>query len=553
MWQQVYDPLHSTVLSALVAAAPIILFLLSLTVFKLTGIKSALLSLAAALSIGIFVFGLPASAGAGSILYGFLAGMWPIGWIVLMAVWLYRISVRAGNFDIVRSSISAISTDQRIQMLLIAFCFGGFLEGAAGFGIPIAICAALLVSLGFNPLKASMLALVANVASGAYGAIGIPVSTGAEKGSIPLAELSADMIPVLQIFALLTPVLLVVIQDGLRGLRETGLVALIVGAVYSGGQSLLLQVLGNPELVDVIPPLLALVALALIMRVWQPKNTYREPTAPTLEEVQEQGAVKHTAGEILNAWSPFVYLSVAILLWSTALKPVFVKATKPGESDGLLGFSTILFNIPGVHGAIEQAAPIVTKPTPVKAVFTWNILGASGTAILVAVVITVLFSKISWKAAFEELGGTWKQLQTPIIMICLVMSLANVMNYAGMISSIALAASAAGAFFPLISPVIGWIGVFVTGSVVNNNILFAGLQSTTAHQIGVNPTLLVAANTSGGVMAKIVSPQSIAIAAAAVNSAGQESKITSMSIKYSAILLVLVCVWVYLLSLVMAR
>ena len=553
MWQQVYDPLHSTVLSALVAAIPIIFFLLGLTVLKMSGIKAAIVSLALALGIGILVFGLPAGAGAGSILYGFLAGMWPIGWIVLMAVWLYRISVRAGNFDIVRSSISAISTDQRIQMLLIAFCFGGFLEGAAGFGIPIAICAALLVSLGFNPLKASMLALVANVASGAYGAIGIPVSTGAEKGSIPLAELSADMIPVLQIFALLTPVLLVMIQDGLRGLRETGLVALIVGAVYSGGQSLLLQVLGNPELVDVIPPLLALVALALIMRVWQPKNTYREPTAPTLEEVQEQGAVKHTAGEILNAWSPFVYLSVVILLWSTVLKPVFAKATKPGESDGLLGFSTILFNIPGVHGAIEQAAPIVTRPTPVKAVFTWNILGASGTAILVAVLVTVLFSKISWKAAFEELGGTWKQLQTPIIMICLVMSLANVMNYAGMISSIALAVAAAGAVFPLLSPIIGWIGVFVTGSVVNNNILFAGLQSTTAHQIGVNPTLLVAANTSGGVMAKIVSPQSIAIAAAAVNSAGQESKITSMSIKYSAGLLIVLCVWVYLLSLVMTH
>ena len=553
MWQQVYDPLHSTVLSALVAAIPIIFFLLGLTVLKMSGIKAAIVSLALALGIGILVFGLPAGAGAGSILYGFLAGMWPIGWIVLMAVWLYRISVRAGNFDIVRSSISAISTDQRIQMLLIAFCFGGFLEGAAGFGIPIAICAALLVSLGFNPLKASMLALVANVASGAYGAIGIPVSTGAEKGSIPLAELSADMIPVLQIFALLTPVLLVVIQDGLRGLRETGLVALIVGAVYSGGQSLLLQVLGNPELVDVIPPLLALVALALIMRVWQPKNTYREPTAPTLEEVQEQGAVKHTAGEILNAWSPFVYLSVVILLWSTVLKPVFAKATKPGESDGLLGFTNIPVNIPGVHGVIEQAAPIVTKPTPVKAVFTWNILGASGTAILVAVIITVLFSKISWKAAFEELGGTWKQLQTPIIMICLVMSLANVMNYAGMISSIALAVAAAGAVFPLLSPIIGWIGVFVTGSVVNNNILFAGLQSTTAHQIGVNPTLLVAANTSGGVMAKIVSPQSIAIAAAAVNSAGQESKITSMSIKYSAGLLIVLCVWVYLLSLVMTH
>ncbi|VEJ29065.1 L-lactate permease [Rothia dentocariosa] len=550
MWQQVYDPLNSTMLSALVAVIPIVFFLLGLTILKLSGIKAAIISLALALGIGIFVFGLPPGAGAGSILYGFLAGLWPIGWIVLMAVWLYRITVRSGHFDIVRSSISAISTDQRIQMLLIAFCFGGFLEGAAGFGIPIAICAALLVSLGFNPLKAAMFALVANVSSGAYGAIGIPVSTGAEKGSIPLAELSANMVPVLQIFAMLIPVLMVVIQDGIRGLRETGLVALIVGAVYSGGQSLLLLTLGNPELVDIIPPLLSLIVLALIMRAWQPKHIFREPTAPSLEEVQAQGETKHTSGEIFKAWSPFIYLSVAILLWSTVLKPVFVKATKPGESDGLLGFTNIPVNIPGVHEAIAQAAPIVHEPTPVKAEFTWNILGASGTAILVAVLVTVLFSKISWKAAFEELGGTWKQLQTPIIMICLVMSLANVMNYAGMISSIALAVAAAGAVFPLLSPIIGWIGVFVTGSVVNNNILFAGLQSTTAHQIGVNPTLLVAANTSGGVMAKIVSPQSIAIAAASVESSGQESKITSMAIKYSAILLVLTCVWVYLLSLV---
>ena len=271
MWQQVYDPLHSTVLSALVAAAPIILFLLSLTVFKLTGIKSALLSLAAALGIGIFVFGLPAGAGAGSILYGFLAGMWPIGWIVLMAVWLYRISVRAGNFDIVRSSVSAISTDQRIQMLLIAFCFGGFLEGAAGFGIPIAIAAALLVNLGFNPLKASMFALIANAASGAYGAIGIPVTTAANYGNIDLAGLSIDIVPVLQIFSMLIPVLMVAIQDGVRGVREVGPVALLIGAVFSGGQSAILFFLGSPELVDIIPPLLALVVLALMMRVWQPK------------------------------------------------------------------------------------------------------------------------------------------------------------------------------------------------------------------------------------------------------------------------------------------
>ena len=543
MWQQVYDPLNSSALSALVAAVPIIFFLLGLTVLKLSGIKSAVISLVIALVIGCAIFGMPVTAGAGSILYGFLSGMWPIGWIVLMAVWLYRISVRSGGFEIVRSSISSISTDQRIQMLLIAFCFGGFLEGAAGFGIPIAICAALLVSLGFNPLKAAMFALIANVSSGAYGAIGIPVTTAAIRGGVDLHALSIEMVLVIQIMAALIPVLLVAIQDGIRGIREVGLVALMVGLIYSGGQSVLLAALGNPELVDIIPPLLALVALALVMQKWQPKHIFREPTAPSLEEVQAQQSVKHTGSEILKAWSPFVYLSVVILLWSTALKPLFA-------AKGALGFTNISFPLPWLHQSISQAAPIVATPKPIDVTYTWNIVGASGTAILVATIITILTSKISWGEAIEELGATWKQLQTPILMICLVMSVANVMNYAGMITSIALAVAAVGAIFPLLSPIIGWIGVFVTGSVVNNNILFAGLQATTAQQIGVSQTLLVASNTAGGVMAKIVSPQSIAIAAAAVNSAGEESKITSMAIKYSAALLAITCVWVYVLSLV---
>ena len=539
MWQQVYDPLNSSALSALVAAVPIIFFLLGLTVLKLSGIKSAVISLVLALLIGCAIFGMPVTAGAGSILYGFLSGMWPIGWIVLMAVWLYRISVRSGGFEIVRSSISSISTDQRIQMLLIAFCFGGFLEGAAGFGIPIAICAALLVSLGFNPLKAAMFALIANVSSGAYGAIGIPVTTAATRGGVDLHGLSIEMVLVIQIMAGLIPLVLVAIQDGLRGIREVGLVALMVGVIYSGGQSVLLATLGNPELVDIIPPLLSLVALALVMQKWQPKHIYREPTAPTLEEVQAQQSVKHTGAEIVKAWSPFIFLSATILLWSTALKPVFA-------TTGPLGAATLAFPIPGIHEAITTGAG-----KTVTAIFSWNTLGASGTAILVAALITILTSKISWGEAFEELGGTWNQLKMPILMICLVMSVANVMNHAGMTTSIALALAAAGPVFPLLSPIIGWIGVFVTGSVTNANVLFAGLQSTTAAQIAVDPTLLVAANTAGGVMGKIVSPQSIAIAAAAVNSAGEESKITSMSIKYSAILLGLVCVWSFALSLMM--
>lgn len=543
MWQQVYNPLQAPVLSALVAAIPILFFLLGLTVLKLSGVRAALGALVLALGIGIPVFGMPVGVGVGAIVLGFLSGLWPIGWIVLMAVWLYRISVWAGNFDIVRSSISAITTDQRIQMLLIAYCFGGFLEGAAGFGIPVAICAALLVSLGFQPLRASVLALVGNVASGAYGAIGIPVSNGAEKGGVALAALSTDMVFVLQIFAILCPVVMVMLQDGLRGLRQTGVVALITGAVFGGGQSLMLLVLGSPELVDIIAPLLSLVVLALIMQFWSPSHVFREPGAPCPESVQELKQKRQTFIGIVRAWSPFIFLSVTILLWSTVLKPVFA----PG---GTLGFASFSFGMPGVHQAIQQMPPIVAAPKAVEAVYTWNILGASGTAILVAAIVTILTASITWREAFEELHATRQQLQLPILMICLVMTVANVMNYSGMISAIALAVAAAGTVFPLLSPIIGWIGVFVTGSVVNNNTLFAGLQATTAQQIGVSQSLLVAANTAGGVAAKIVSPQSIAIAAAAVGSAGQESTITSMGFRYSIILLLLLmCGWVYLLSL----
>ena len=542
MWQQVYNPLQAPVLSALVAAIPILFFLLGLTVLKLSGVRAALGALVLALGIGIPVFGIPVGVGVGAIVLGFLSGLWPIGWIVLMAVWLYRISVWAGNFDIVRSSISAITTDQRIQMLLIAYCFGGFLEGAAGFGIPVAICAALLVSLGFQPLRASVLALVGNVASGAYGAIGIPVSNGAEKGGVALAALSTDMVFVLQIFAILCPVVMVMLQDGLRGLRQTGVVALITGAVFGGGQSLMLLVLGSPELVDIIAPLLSLVVLALIMQFWSPGHVFREPGAPCPESVQELKQKRQTFIGIVRAWSPFIFLSVTILLWSTVLKPVFA----PG---GTLGFASFSFGMPGVHQAIQQMPPIVAAPKAVEAVYTWNILGASGTAILVAAIVTILTASITWREAFEELHATRQQLQLPILMICLVMAVANVMNYSGMISAIALAVAAAGTVFPLLSPIIGWIGVFVTGSVVNNNTLFAGLQATTAQQIGVSQSLLVAANTAGGVAAKIVSPQSIAIAAAAVGSAGQESTITSMGFRYSVILLLLMCGWVYLLSL----
>ena len=540
MWSQIYDPLNTPTLSALVAASPIILFLLCLTVLKFSGIKSALITLVVTLAIAMGIFQLPVTAAAGSILFGFLSALWPIAWIVLMAVWLYRITVRSGKFAIVRASVSSVSQDQRIQVLLIALCFGGFIEGAAGFGIPIAISVALLVSLGFNPLKAAMLSLVANATVGAYGAVGIPVTTGADIGSVHLDDLTFQMILVLQIFAALVPVLVVVIQDGLRGIREVGPLALATGLVISGMQSLMLWVLKAPELIGIIPPLVGLIFMVLVLQKWQPKNIYREETAPSLEELAAMKEERYSIRQIADAWSPFVFLSVAILLWSTALKPVFA-------TGGLLGFANMTFHVPGIHHQIGDGQGLA-----IQAVFKWNILGAAGTAILVAALLSALTSRITVKETLEELKGSWKQLKKPIFMICLVMSVANLMNYAGMTSSLALAIAAVGPIFPLLSPVIGWVGVFVTGSVTNNNVLFAGLQSSTAQQIGVDPALLVAANTSGGVMGKIVSPQSIAVAVSAVNQAGQESKVTSITIKYSLFLLVLLCIWTYVISLILS-
>lgn len=538
MWLQDYDPLGSNVVSALVAAVPIVVFLLGLTVFKLTGLKASLIALVLAVGLGALVFGLPVSATASAVVFGFLGGLWPIGWIVLMAVWLYRVAVRAGYFDVIRSSISAISEDQRLQVLLIAFCFGGFLEGAAGFGIPIAICAALLVNLGFRPLRAAGIALVANAAFGGYGAIGIPVIVGAAQGDVPLTDLSRMMVLVIQGIMIFIPVLLVVILDGLRGLRETGGIALIIGVLVSGLQSVFLWVAG-PELVDIIPPLIGMAAMALLLRVWRPRSIYREAHAPALEELRaNQQPI--SLGKVVQAWSPFYILSGFILLWSVPAVNAF------------LARASVALPMPFLHQEIARTAPIVAETTAVEVVWTWGILAASGTAILFAALFTILITPtITWKQSWEELVGAARQLWAPIVMICMVMAVANVMNFAGMSSSMALALSAAGGAFPLLSPIIGWIGVFVTGSVVNNNTLFASLQAVTAQQIGTSQTLLVASNTAGGVMAKVISPQSIAIATAAVKESGKEADLTRQVLLYSLGLLAVLCVWVFILSLIL--
>jgi lactate permease len=536
MWQQLYDPLGNPYLSALAGAIPILSFLFALTLLKLKGLTAAVAAVAISILVSLAVFGMPFAKVLGAALFGVASGLWPIGYIVVMAVWLYKLAVESGKFEVIRGSVTTISADQRIQVILIAFCFGAFLEGAAGFGVPIAICAALLVELGFKPIKAAMLCLLANAGSGAYGAIGIPVLVGAQQGAVDLGELSLMMIAIVQLSTLFVPTLLILVLDGWRGVRETWPVLALVGVLFSGLQTATLYLFG-PELTDIVAPLASMGALALFIRYWKPATLYREADAP---EVSDR---RWTLGQVVAAWSPFYILTGLILLWSL---PAFRLLFAP---DGPLAATVVTVPIPFLHLGVQELPPIAAAARELPAVWSLSLVGAPGTAILIAAVLTaVLSSRLSMRIAGGQLVRTLKELWRPLATISLIMAVAYVANFSGASASIGLGLAESGRVFPLLSPVIGWLGVFITGSVVNSNTLFAHLQAVTASQIGISEALLVAANTSGGVMGKLISPQSIAIAAAAVGLVGCESEIMRTTLVYSVGLLAYVAVWNFILS-----
>lgn len=534
MWTQSIDPLDNLLLSALVAALPIGVFLVCLVAMKLSGITAALIALAVEVAVAMAVFGMPASAVTGAGAFGLLTALWPIGYIIVMAVWLYRSSVASGRFDVVRSSIRAVTPDSRIQVLLVGFAFGAFLEGAAGFGVPIAICAALLVQLGFRPLRAAMLSLVANAGAGAYGAIGVPVLVGAQITGLDPLELSRALVLLLQPLTLLLPFLLIMIIDGWRGLRETWPAALTVSIVFSAIQGGVLWFLG-PELADLGAGLVTMIAIFALCRVWTPKHIFREGG-----DAQVSTETAPTVKEVATAWSPFYILTATILLWS-------IPAVKSLSTTGALAGSTFKVPIPGLTGAVTTAAGNVVDTT-----WTLSLLGATGTAILLAVIVSFLTTpQLSARQLADELLGTFKSLWKALALIAIILVLANIANYSGASTSMGTALAAAGPLFPLFAPIIGWIGVFLTGSVVNNNTLFAPLQVATADGIGADPALLVGANTAGGTTAKVISPQSIAIAAGAVGLSGRESEILRVSIFYSIGMLAFICTWNFALSLML--
>ncbi len=535
-WLQQYDPTGNIWLSALIALIPIIFFFLALTKLRMKGYMAGTITVLLALGVALIFYRMPVSTALASVVYGFFYGLWPIAWIIVAAVFLYKISVKTGQFDIIRASILSVTPDQRLQLILVGFCFGAFLEGAAGFGAPVAITAALLVGLGFRPLYAAGLCLIANTAPVAFGAMGIPIIVAGQVSGIDpfvIGQMAGRQLPFMTIIVLFW---LMAIMDGWRGIKETWPAVVVGGGSFAIVQFLTANYIG-PELPDITSALVSLVALTLFLKVWQPKRIFRfdaEDTAATQDTSANQAPTVLTTGRIIKAWSPFIILTVMVTIWSIQpFKALFA-------ANGPLASTIINIPVPFLHNLVDKAPPVVSAATPYGAIYSFNWLSATGTAILIAALLTIFFLRMKPAKAVETLGETFKELAVPIYSIGMVLAFAFIANYSGLSATLALALAHTGKAFTFFSPFLGWIGVFLTGSDTSANALFGALQATTAQQLGLPEVLMVAANTTGGVTGKMISPQSIAIACAAVGLAGRESDLFRFTVKHSLIFAVLI-------------
>ena len=539
-WTQVYDPFGNIWISAAVALIPIIFFFLALAVFRMKGYVAGFITVVLTVLVALFAYKMPFTMAMAATGYGFLYGLWPIAWIIIMSVFLYKISVKTGQFDVIRASVLSITNDHRLLVILIGFSFGAFLEGAAGFGAPVAITAALLAGLGLNPLYAAGLCLIANTAPVAFGAMGIPITVAGQVTGIDphkIGQMAGHQLPFLSLFV---PFFIVFLMDGLKGVRQTWPALLVAGSSFAITQFITATFLG-PELPDITSALVSLVSLALFLKVWQPKEIYQSGQANNEVAATTTAASmpKLTFGKVVKAWSPFIVLTVMVVIWSQS----FFKALfAPG---GALESLVFKFEIPGLHNLVMKAEPIVNKPTPYEAILKFDVLSATGTAILIACIISMFILKMNVKDAVVTFKETLSELKMPILSIGFVLGFAFIANYSGLSSTLALALAGTGGLFPFFSPFLGWIGVFLTGSDTSANALFSNLQAITAQQVGVSEVLLVAANTTGGVTGKMISPQSIAIACAAVGLAGKESDLFRFTVKHSLFFVIIVGIMTY--------
>ena len=527
--QPVADNLY---ISALVALIPIIFYLVALAGFKVKGWLTGLLTLIVAIVVAVVFFKMPFQFAAMSTIHGMVYGLLPISWIILTSVFLYKMTVKSGHFAIIRDSITSLTDDRRIQALIIAFSFGAFLEGAAGFGAPVAITAALLVGLGFKPLYAAGICMVANTAPVAFGAVGAPVTaldglaTYANGTPIAATEIAAMIGRQLPLVSIFIPFYLVLIMAGFKKTMEVWPALLVSGGSFAIAQFLSSNYMGE-QLPDILSSLVSLISIVVLLQFWKPKTTWRFEDE---DQKDKQNVPTHSLKDIFVAWSPFVVLTIIIFVWT--LKPV--KAY----------FKTIALNpkVPLIHNNIINSI----SHKEIAAVFKLDLIGSIGTGILVAALLSKFIIKLSWKDTFKTFVETFSEVKLALLTICFVVGFAYIMNASGMSNTLGSALAATGKAFLVLSPALGWIGVFITGSDTSANLLFGKLQQVTANGVGMDPLVAVAANASGGVVGKMISPQSIAVAAAAVGLVGKESDLLKFTVKHSFFLLIIVCIIVYL-------
>jgi lactate permease len=517
-WSQVYDPVGNAWLSTLLAALPILVLLGGLAFFHIKAHWAAILGLLVALAVAIFVYGMPAEMAGKTAFLGGLFGLLPIGWIVLNVIFMYQLTTDTGLFEVLQKSITGITNDRRLQLLLVAFCFGAFFEGAAGFGTPVAVTAAIMMGLGFKPLAAAGLSLIANTAPVAYGALGTPIVVLAAVTGLDLLDLSAMVGRQLPFFSVLVPFWLIWAFVGFRRMIEIWPAILVAGVSFAIPQFLVSNFHG-PWLVDVIAAIVSMGSLALFLKIWHPKeiwlSTSREGETVSHAEAQKQRvATGYSRSQVFKAWTPWVILSVLVFLWGL-----------PQIKNWLNEISVFKFPIEGLHNLVIKVPPVVPKPTPEAAVYVLNWLSATGTGILIAAIIAGLVMGLSIPKMVQTYGRTLKLVRFSLLTIAAMLALGFTTKGAGLDATLGLAFAHAGYFYPFFGAMLGWLGVALTGSDTSSNVLFGNLQKITAEQLGLSPVLMASANSSGGVMGKMIDAQSIVVASTATQWYGHEGEI----------------------------
>jgi lactate permease len=537
MWRHNYEPIAGSLgLSAIAAAVPIFVLFLMLGVLRKPAWMSALAALGSALLVALAVYGMPVQLALISAVYGAAYGLFPIAWVVFASIMLYRLAVDTGKFEIIKDSVGSLTDDRRLQAMFIAFSFGAFIEGAAGFGAPVAVSGAMLAGLGFDPFFAAGICLLANTAPVAFGSIGIPIITLANVTGLPVMALSAMVGRLCAMMSVVIPGYLIVVMSGPARALEVLPAILACGISFAGTQFLVSNFIG-PDLTDIMSSLTCIVVMVAVLKLWRPARIMRFEG-----EKAATAAKRHSAGELAMAWAPYGLLVLFVLVVGAPSIKNFIDARTHAMLPASLPKSPTVMNglfVPGLHNLITRIPPVTPTESQYAALFTLNWLTASGTACFLATLAAAALLGVGPKKVAGIYVATFKQLKFAILTIALMLGLAYLMNYSGMTSTLGLALAASGKAFPFFSAVVGWMGVFLTGSDTSANALFGNLQVVTANALALNPILTAAVNSAAGVMGKMISIQSIAVAVAATGmKSADESRLFRFTIKHSIMLMV---------------